>query len=522
MLKKVFKLNFKIVVIALLSLVLLQLITAYVFGFITKTQVDIQFKQMTDSPLIQVKQHKYHRGLFSSDATTEISLNSQVLSKVLNVLPKSDSESIAAIDDKTYSIKYTTHIEHGIFAGILNGYFVPTLAYAKTTIIYPDKVKTVLSRFFNNQPPVSIDNLIYINKSGRFLIHSPKFDYSEAVSGVKVTWGGMDMLLKYNDAFNKFNTQLSVPLFELIAPTKGSALIKSLVYHSDSSNSINNIKVGDTQLTLDEARVEWTDKIAIGFKVGDLLHLFTGISSIEFLNGIDAIDPNSFKFTKISYMSDSHDKNNFFNASADVKFESLVTNGKLYGPMDLSLGISHLDSKAFSQLIDKIADISATPEPTDPKGQAMAKAQFIKVLKQNFGPILVQQPILQLKRFNLSTPDGLIDISGNATTNNFTLADMSDQKKFMQHLVLDVNISVPKPILSYLFVLQMQYLLSAGNAQMDKQSSEALTKVVNILLDNQISIWSKKGYITQSDSLLVTHIAVKDGKVLLNDKEAGE
>ena len=97
---------------------------------------------------------------------------------------------------------------------------------------------------------------------------------------------------------------------------------------------------------------------------------------------------------------------------------------------------------------------------------------------------------------------------------------MNDESKFMEHLVMDAKISIPRPIISYLFVLQMQYLLSAGNAQIDQQSSDALTKVVNILLDNQISIWGKKGFIIEKDGLLSTHIVMKDGKVLLNDKQS--
>ena len=299
MFKRIYSFKFKFILLVLLVLVLLQLFTAYIFGYITQTQMDYQFSHLSESPLIKVKQREYHRGIFSSDSTTEISLNSQMLATIFNILPKNETESIAALANQEYSIKYTTHIEHGIFAGLLNGYFMPTLAYAKTTIIYPDSVKNILSKFFNNKPPLAVDNLIYLDKSGRYEVYSPKFDYSEAVSGVKVTWGGMDLRIKYNDKFDKFNTKVSVPLFELIAPTKGSATIKNLVYRSDSATSANRIKVGDTHLTLDLAKVEWKDKVALNFKLGDMLHTLTGISSTEFLNGIGALDPNNFMFTHV-------------------------------------------------------------------------------------------------------------------------------------------------------------------------------------------------------------------------------
>lgn len=513
MFKKVFKLNFKIIIVALLSVVLLQLITAYIFGFIVKVQMDIQYKHLSDSTLIQVKNHNYHRGIFSSDETTEISLNSQALDKVLNMLPKSSDDSISSIDDN-YTIRFTSHIEHGILAGIMNGYFEPTLAYSKTNIIYPDKLNSMLNNFFNNQIPISVDNIIYLDKSGRFLFNSPKFEYKEAVSGINVSWGGMSTLLRYNENFNKFSTVLSIPDFELIAPTKGSVVIKNFVYKSNSSKSHNNIEVGDTKLMLNEARVKWDDKIAIGFKVGDLLNLFTGLNSVQFLNGIDAINPNSFLFTSITYTSTSDDVNDFFNANADIKFESLVTNDHDYGPMSLSVGVSHLNSKAFRDLTNSLAIISAESEPSNSK--EITKTEFIKTLKKGFGPILVDSPVIAINSFTLNTSDGLVNISGNATTKDFALTDMNDESKFMEHLAMDANISMPKPIISALFVLQMQYLLSAGNAQMDQQSSDALVKVANILLDNQIRIWGKKGYVTESGELLSTHIVMKDGKVSLN------
>lgn len=339
------------------------------------------------------------------------------------------------------------------------------------------------------------------------------------MSGVKVVWGGMDLVVKYNSDFTSFKRKLSIPLFELTAPTKGSAHLSNLVFQSDSSMSPNKIRTGSTNLTVDEIKVKWDDKIDLGFKLGDMLHTLTGISSTEFLNGIDAIDPNSFAFSNVSYVANSHDLNNLFGADADVHFDSLITHGRTYGPLDLSLSVDHISSPEFSKLMDKIEDVTTSPASTSKNdNQAKMREELIKTLKQYFGPILVNKPIIRLNKFNLKTPDGLVQISGNATTESFVLSDMNDQKKFMQKLAVDINLSVPKPVLSYLFVLQMRYLLSAGNAQMDQQSSDALTKVVNILLDNQVNIWMKKGYITNESGVLATHLSIKSGKLFLNNK----
>lgn len=522
MLKKIYQLKFKIAITVLFALVLLQLVTAYVFGFITETQMNKQFKRFSESPFIQIKNRKYHRGIFSSDSTADISLNNQALTAVLSILPGNNAESsnIKLVKNySNYSIHYTTHIEHGIFAGILNGYFVPTLAYARTSITYPENMLNMLNKFFNNRPPLEVDNLIYIDKSGRFKIHSPKFDYSEAVSGVKVIWGGMDAIIKYDASFSKFKTELLLPGFELLAPTKGVAVMRNLIYSSNSSDSINQIKIGGVSLHIDLVKVEWKERLKIDFKIGDILHMLTGISSAEFLNGIDAIDPDNFLFSNISYKSNSSDKNNFFSADAVINVESLVTNNKTYGPINLDLSVAHIASIPFSHLMNKLSEVVVMDKNSQSLSEkAKNREILIKNLKQYFAPILVDKPLIKLNNFSMMTPDGAVKISGYASTNNFVLSDVNDQKQFIQKLVADIRLSVPKSILNYMFVLQMQYLLSAGNAQMDKQSSEALTKVVNILLDNQINIWVQKGYITNNNGVLGTHMYVESGTVYFNDK----
>jgi uncharacterized protein YdgA (DUF945 family) len=511
MLKRVLQLKLKLVGIIVLTLILIQLLTAYVFGFIAQSQMDMQFKQLTDSPFVKVIRRDYHRGLFSSDVTTELAINSNTISSLLKILPNGESQ--AAIT-QTYSLKYSTHIEHGLFSGVLNGYFAPTIAYAKTNLIYPDNLKNMLGKFFNKQQPLIIENIIYLDKSGKFNLTSPEFTYDEALSGVKVIWDGLSLSIRYNRDFDQFHNQLFIPRFELSAPTKGVIELHNLTYNSDTKDSINKIKVGQTNLALGSMKVEWKDKIALHFKLGDVLHMLTGISSTEFLNGIDAIDPSGFAFTNVSYASTSSDENNFFSASAEAKFQSLLSNGKTYGPMDLNLSINHILSVEFSQLIDKLEEISTTPAAADAEDKR--KQELINTLKQYLGPILVAQPVIKLAKFELTTPNGLIKVSGSATTNDFKLTDLNDQQAFMKKLLLDFNFSVPKPVLAYLFVLQMKYLLSAGNAEMDQQSSDALAKVVNILLDNQVNTWTKKGYLANKNGLLESHILIRDGELSLN------
>lgn len=513
MLKKILQLKLNIILVVISALILLQLITAYVFGFIIQKQKDLEFDHFLGTlPVIKVLKRDYHRGFFASDMNVELMVNSDTIANILKVLPNNESETI--LHGHNYALKYTTHIEHGLFSGMAHGNFLPLLSYATTEIKYSDNIRKLLKKFFNEKQPVTITDITYLNKSGRILISSPKFDYEEAVSGVKVIWGGMSANLGYNKNLTSFHNSFSIPDLQLIAPTKGKVLVHAVDYVSDTKYSANNIKIGTTKLNVALAHIAWKDKIKLNFKLGDVLKMITGINSAEFLNEIDAINPSNFTFNNISYAATSDDVNNFFNAQARIQFNSLVTDGSTYGPLDFALAISHVPSRAFSKLADDIERFSANASvKTDDSTQ---RDKFIQLLKNDFVPILVASPLLNLSKFELNTSSGVMKISSQATTKQFEAGDINDQDKFISKLAINLDFSLPKPVVAYLFILQMKYLLSAGNAELDSQSSEALTKVVNILLDNQINTWTKRGYLKVNNGILQSNLVLRDGKLIIN------
>ena len=112
-----------------------------------------------------------------------------------------------------------------------------------------------------------------------------------------------------------------------------------------------------------------------------------------------------------------------------------------------------------------------------------------------------------------------MDIVGYVTVNDIKENDVYDIKKFMSKLEFNLNLGIPKEIFSDLFIFQMKYLLSSGNTHMDQQSSNALIKVVNILLDNQINTWNKNGYIRiNNNNIISTRMSSKNGKFVISGK----
>lgn len=515
MLKKLMKINLKVIGAILAILVLAHVITAYFFGVMAEKQFESQFKKITNSQFVRVVNYSYSRGWFTSSEDVTLELNNQGIKNALAMLPiKAAQESGIKISDNKYELKYTSSITNGIFAGWIHGNIMPTIAYSKTDLILPDSINSVLKTFFKENAPLELTTILYLNNSGKYKIFSPSFNYEEALSGVKVNWGGLKLDIAFNEQFNKFASNLDAPFFNLSAPTKGEFSFNGLKYSSNTYRSINDIKVGDAEFTLDAVKINYTESSSVNFKLGQIVNAVVGLDSVDFLNDIDVIDPTKMSLTKAHYSSHSADEDNYFSAHVVAGFENLTSVKESYGPLDFDFDLKHIRADKFSA----VADLLASQTQLNESQQEAVKDKFIASLKENMAPILVESPVAQVNKLSLKVPSGLISINGLVTTHGFESADINDQVKFMNKIYADAHLAVPKPVLSYLLFLQMKYFLSAGNAQMDEQSSQALSQLVNILLDNQLQVWLKKGYMTQESSILSTNIKFESSVIYLNDK----
>ncbi len=514
MIKKIIKIKLLIAFGVIFGIILLQLITAYVFGVETKELVERQFNKITNSAYIKVTNYKYNRGFFSSDMEATIALSNQSINNIFTLLPKSDTSNIL---DNKYSITYKAHITQGIFAGVLRGEFTPTLATSKINILYPASISELFKKFFNTQDALQIKNTLYLNGSGKMSILSPSFNYKETLSEVSIKWDGLSLVTKYDKAFNSLDNIFSMPGFYFNAPGYGNVKIYGLLYKSHYTYSKNNIKVGDTVLNLNDIIVALSNdnkkSHSSKFMIGTMLNTFTGINAAQFIDEMDTIDPSNFTLKNISYASQSSDINNFFDANGIVKFESLATKNKTYGPLDLSTSINHISAPEFSKMFNEFDVLyGGNIIPNDKK-----KEQLIIILKKYFATILTNNPEFKINNLNLKTPSGLIALRGVIKTDNFTKSDINNNETFFKKIFANFSFNIPKDTLRYLLTLQMKYLLSAGNTDIDEKSDEALGKLINILLDNQINTWQKQKQIKEENGILTGTLIYKNGVLNMSE-----
>lgn len=515
MLKKILHINLKAIGIVLLVLIALQVITAYFFGIMAEKQFKSQFDKMTNSGIINVVNYKYSRGWFVSTEQVTLELNNNVISNVTNVLPlkfakESDNQ---AIESGKYQLSYNSNIVNGIFAGWVFGNFMPTLAYSKSTIQMPEGMSKYLQTFFKDETPLTLTSALYINGSGKYQVYSPDFNYEEALSGVKVNWGGATLVIKFNKDFDKFDNSFELPLLDFYAPTKGTFTINGIDYTSDTSRSENDIKVGEANFKLSKLSVKLDESdISSKFKLGDTIGGLIGINAVDFLNDVSIMNPADFTLTNVSYQSNSNDTNGYFNSDVIASFDKLVSESASYGPLNFDFSIKHVKSASFSSVADLLESMATMNNPTEEE-----KNEFSNTLKKEMTPILAESPVASINKFTLQLPSGLMSINGSVTTHDFESKDMEDQYEFLNNIYATADLAVPKPVLSYLLFLQMKYFLSAGNAELDEESSKSLSELVNILLDNQLRVWLTKGYMTEESGLVKTKFKLDDGIIYLNE-----
>ena len=201
--------------------------------------------------------------------------------------------------------------------------------------------------------------------------------------------------------------------------------------------------------------------------------------------------------------------------------------------MDLQL--SHILSKSLSKLLDDLTKLSESqiktthldsnnnisnninPGTSDNDDNNSLEQQFINIIMQHAKDIFLNQPQFKLNKFELQIPSGMVKLSVDASIKNFKESDINSKDALSKKLDIKFQFSTPKNVLAYLLNLQMKYLLSAGNAEMDEQSLAAFNSVVNILLDNQINAWSKKSYIQNNNGIISGNFMLSDGELLINN-----
>ena len=188
--------------------------TPFYLGAKAKQSLETQHKILAETFFFDVVSHQYQSGWLESTETTVLRFHPTVLANLGNNIP----DNIRAVLEKP--ITMVNRVRHQPFA---NG-FRPVRAVVDTQFKYDPEAKKTLARFFGDQEPLTLHNVIKLDGSGELSASVAPFDYEE-LSGIKINWQGLTGNINYQNGYASYTTQLAMPSFQAILADKGSLKI---------------------------------------------------------------------------------------------------------------------------------------------------------------------------------------------------------------------------------------------------------------------------------------------------------
>ena len=458
---------------------------------------------MADTFFFDVESYQYQSGWLESTETTVLRFHPTVLANLGNNIP----DNIRAVLEKP--ITMINHVHHQPFA---NG-IVPVRAVVETEFQYDPEVKKTLARFFGEQIPIKLHNVIKLNGSGTLNITVAPFDYEE-LSGIKINWQGLTGNINYQNGYASYTTQLAMPSFQAILADKGSLKIENLTLNANSYNSKDGkTTLGSSTTNLAHFNVSWNEGMDYNIKINDLINTVTDLQIGAFINPRGTIAPNKISVDNLSYATEtSEPEAGYLNTSGKFSFAKLNYGSDNYGPLAIHVSAEHLDAESLAALKTR-RDQLITQRLSD---EQMREA-LLAALRNEAAGLFTNDPVIRLKQFDLTTPQGMISGNGELKFSGLTTADLNDIDNLLAKTDADFHIAVPQQVIERLTAAQAKNYISVDPSLPD--ADHEIQEAVRLWLDNVLESMARQGYLKIDGKQIVsTHIVMRNKTFSMNGK----
>lgn len=483
----------------------------YYLGWKAEETLTEQHRVLADTFFFDVVSREYDRGWFSSTETTVIRFHPTLLSNLSKQLPA----NVKTVLDK--EITMVNHVKHGLFADGIT----PVRASVRTEFRYDPEVQKVLSRFFNNQIPLTVNNTIYLSGGGKLDIKVAPFDYEE-LSGIKLEWKGMDSKVDYDNGFSRYVTHLDIPGLKAVLADKGDIEIEGVSLRSETRTGKTGMSLGSSDTQLKRFDVSWKENIDYNLKFNELVSAVTDLQIGAFINPTGTIPPSKISVHNLSYQSYTDEKDGFVNAQGRFAFEKLNYGNDQYGPLDIDVSAEHLDGKSLTALKNRWQQISTENLSTEKFQEQM----LASVRKEGVG-LFTNNPVFKVNKFDLMVPSGHIKVNGGLQFNGLKAADLNDFSSMVQKMKAEINLDVSDKVLESLAVTQARGLFATADSEgetteeqalLDEEEQKDVDETVRLMMSAMINNLANEGYLIQKNNAIKTSILLENNTVQLNGK----
>ena len=477
--------------------------TPYYLGIQAEKSLTSQQKLLQESGFLSIESHDYDRGWFTSTETTVIRLKPTLLKNTQKYLP----DNLKTVLKEPITV--VNHVTHGPFAGGFG-----TRAKVKTEFQYHPEAAKVLARFFGDQTPVSMTNTVYFNGNGVMKLSIPAFDYEE-LSGIKLTWQGLSGQTDYQNDFIGYSHDYAAPSLQVKLADKGDISLENLHFKSETSDGLNKLSLGKSSITLDKFLLQWQEGIDYNVKLNELVNLVTNLQIGAFINPTGTIAPSTIEVTKLKFETQTNEVDKFINSEGRFQFDTLTYGKDRYGPLDINVAAEHLDAQGLLALKTKFAQIADTE-----MSEEQIQNELIQTAKTDASGLFTQNPVLNVKAFKFTMPQGNVDASGTLAFKGLVQKDLDNLADMLKKTEADFNIQVPQKLLEQMAINQARSIFSVNpeDEAAGRTTIDDINETLRLMVDSTIQSMARDQYLTLQDNLVKTHLNLQNSELKLNGK----
>ena len=473
----------------------------YYLGIKAEQSLNKQHEILSHTSFLQVESRRYERGWFSSHETTVVRFKPTFLAQLQDKLP----DNIKTI--LTQPITLESNIKHSLFA---NG-SMPVRAVVDTEFVFQPESREILQRFFGSQAPASLRNVIQLNGNGRLTWQVPAFKYQE-LSGIAINWQGLEGSTDYAKYFTAYQSSLNNPGLTITLADKGSVSYKNLQLHTETREGSHNLALGSSKLTLGQVEVEWKDSINYDIRLNDVLNMVSDLQIGSFINPYGQVPPAKITLNDLQIETRMDQDGRWVNTEGKFGFAKLNYGSDNYGPLAIHVSAEHLDAESLAALKTR-RDQLITQRLSD---EQMREA-LLAALRNEAAGLFTNDPVIRLKQFDLTTPQGMISGNGELKFSGLTTADLSNIDNLLAKTDADFHIAVPQQVIERLTAAQAKNYISVDPSLPD--ADHEIQEAVRLWLDNVLESMARQGYLKIDGKQIVsTHIVMRNQTFSMNGK----
>ena len=349
-------------------------------------------------------------------------------------------------------------IVHGVVHhGPLAGLTCLGIARTELTLVLDDAVRERLKPAFGSGEPVTISSCSGYLGGTTTTVRSPKFAHPLPLAGVSVDSDGFSLTSRSRRDAEGWTAEGRLPRLEVQGPGDQHALLRGLTFAGRQTQVAGGLYDGPISFG-----VEALTANGPGGKTPIELKAFSVASATESSGG----------YTSVRY---------------SIGFGAL--NAATYHARDahFDMTIGHLDTGTLKAMAEGLRRINADQalQPSERGTQTMA------AMKSYLTTLLAHAPVLDLTRVSVDTDKGRLSVAGSVRAPGVTEGDQPADA--MKRIEADFDLAADDGLLGVLM------------GSPDKRD-EALDHAV------------AQGFVTRSGGHTATHVRLRNGAVMLNDK----